>query len=288
MTHGDHTTPEHMSESGKDPDRGQVPGESDRLDLGASSPRPGNVTCEPDVGDAAISDDSLQTTAADGADAERIASESTEQAGPPRDASGKSADTTVERTLHEGETSDGQSPRSELVEPRAWESLATSLADLVTRLEESQRLLGRQVDHVDHLHAENQRLRAGELRTAISPLIRDLLRLHDDVGRLVEASTDESKRDLNVVQVSLLDVLVRAGIMSFEPDLDAQFDPKLHNAAGIVATGDAASERRIADVVRTGFHWEDGQILRVADVTVFKYTAPTDEPPHQQPDDINK
>lgn len=284
MTHGDDTTPEHMSELDMGPGHGQVAGDSDRLDLGVSSPRLANVTCEPGVGDAAVSDDSLQTSAADSADAERIASQTTEQAG----GSGESADTTVERTVHEVDASDGHSAPSAFVEPSAWESIATSLADLAARLEESQRLLGRQVDHVDRLHAENQRLRAGELRAAISPLVRDLLRLHDDVGRLAEASTDESKRDLNVVQVSLLDVLARAGIMSFEPEVDAQFDPKRHNAAGVVATGDAASERRIAEVVRTGFHWEDGQIVRVADVTVFKYTAPTDEPPYKEPDDINK
>jgi molecular chaperone GrpE (heat shock protein) len=286
MTHGDDTTPEHMSDSGKEPDHGGVPGESDRLDVEASSPRLANVTREPDVGDTTVSDDSLQV--ADSPDAERITSESTEQAGPPRTASGEPADTTVESTVHEGDTSDGHNAPSDLVEPRAWESVATSLADLTTRLEESQRLLARQVDHADRLHVENQRLRAGELRTAISPLIRDLLRLHDDVGRLAQASTDQSKHDLDVVQVSLLDVLVRAGITSFEPDLGAQFDPKLHNAAGVVATGDAASERRIAEVVRSGFHWEDRQVLRVADVTVFKYTAPTDEPPHKQQDNVNK
>jgi molecular chaperone GrpE len=287
MTHGDDTTPEHISELDADPDHSQVAGETDRLDLGLSSPRPASVTCGL-AGGAAVADDSLQTGAADSADAERIASESTEQAGPPRDGSGESAVTTAERTVHEVDASDGHSAPPGFVEPSAWESMATSLADLAARLEESQRLLGRQVDHVDHLHAENQRLRAGELRTAISPLVRDLLRLHDDVGRLAEASTDESKRDLNVVQVSLLDVLARAGIMSFEPEVDAQFDPKRHNAAGVVATGDAASERRIAEVIRTGFHWEDGQIVRVADVTVFKYTAPSDEPPHKEPDDINK
>jgi molecular chaperone GrpE (heat shock protein) len=287
MTHGDDTTPEHMSARDKDPDHGQVVGESDRLDVEAASPL-ANVTRKPDVGDATVAEDSPRAAVAESPDGERIASESTEQAGPPRDPGGESADTAVESTVHEGDTPDGHSPPSELIEPRAWESVASSLVDLAARLEESQRLLARQVDHVDHLHAENQRLRAGELRTAISPLIRDLLRLHDDVGRLAEASTDESKRDLDVVHVSLLDVLARTGITSFEPELDAQFDPKLHNAAGVVATGDTASERRIAEVVRTGFHWEDGQILRVADVTVFKYTAPTDEPQHQQPDDINK
>jgi molecular chaperone GrpE (heat shock protein) len=287
MTHGDDTTPEHMSDPGKAPDHGQVPGKSDRLDVEASSLRLANVTREPGVGDTTVSDDGLQVTA-DSPNTERITNESTEQADPPRTASGESADTTVESTMCEGDTSDEHNAPSDLVEPRAWESVATSLADLTTRLEESQRLLARQVDHADSLHVENQRLRAGELRAAILPLIRDLLRLHDDVGRLAQASTDQSKHDLDVVQVSLLDVLARAGITSFEPDLDAQFDPKLHNAAGVVATGDAASERRIAEVVRTGFHWEDRQVLRVADVTVFKYTAPTDEPPHKQPDNVNE
>jgi molecular chaperone GrpE (heat shock protein) len=281
MTWGDDTTPENVSGGEKEPDYAPVAEHGDRLGSGASAPRAADVAGDLDVRGAAVPDDSLQIGAADSVGAERTASQSAETASPFLDGSSEPADTTIETNVHEVEAHDDHGAPSELFEQSAWESVATSLANLVERLDESQRLLARQVDHVDHLHAENQRLRAGELRAAISPLVRDLLRLHDDVGRLAEASTDESKHDMDVVRVSLLDVLARAGIVSFEPEVDVQFDPKLHNATGVVTTCDATREHQIAEVIRTGFHWEDGQILRVADVAVFKYEAPSDELPHK-------
>jgi molecular chaperone GrpE (heat shock protein) len=157
------------------------------------------------------------------------------------------------------------------------QDIALVLANLDSRFEESQRLLGRQVDLVDRLHAENQRLRSGELRAATLPLIRDLLRLHDDIGRLANAGETDASQDLKVVQISLLDSLARAGVLDYTPAVGESFDPKLHSATGVVATEDEASDRTIAEVIRIGFHWEDGQVLRAADATVFKYRKPTDE-----------
>src|SRR5947209_9477437 len=71
----------------------------------------------------------------------------------------------------------------------AIERLTDALGALDERLAESQRLLAHQTELADRLHAENQRLRAGELRAAQLPLVRDLMRMHDDIGRLVAAST---------------------------------------------------------------------------------------------------
>ncbi len=153
-------------------------------------------------------------------------------------------------------------------------ALAASLASLDERLQESQRLLARQSDLVDKLHAENQRLRAGELRAATLPLMRDLLRLHDDIGRL--GGDGERRQDLEVVQISLLDALARNGITTFQPAVGEQFDPKQHSAAGVRETEDVNLDRSISDVIRVGFHWEDGQSIRVADVRVYKHTPPAE------------
>jgi molecular chaperone GrpE (heat shock protein) len=155
----------------------------------------------------------------------------------------------------------------------AWAAVSVSLSDLNERFEESQRLLSRQVELVDRLHAENQRLRSGELRGAISPLIRDLLRLHDDIGRLRDLATEESQRDLQVARVSLLDALARSGVVGFEPAATDRFDPKLHSVVGILAADGPDGDRTIAEVVRIGFRWEDGQIVRPCEVKVFKHRA---------------
>jgi len=152
------------------------------------------------------------------------------------------------------------------------EALATAFTGLDCRLEESQRLLVRQSELADKLHAENQRLRAGELRGAMLPLVRDLLRLHDDIGRI--ADTTEQVEDLELMQISLLDALSRNGIVSVRPAEGEQFDPKRHSAASVVEAVDASLDRSISEVIRLGFQWEDGQVIRVADVRVYKHTPP--------------
>lgn len=170
----------------------------------------------------------------------------------------------------------GGTPAEATAAGAAWEDIATALGDLGARIEESQGLLARQVELADRLHAENQRLRSGELRAALSPLVRDLLRLHDDIGRLLEVTEEAAQTDLTVVRESLLDALARNGALSFAPEPGVPFDPKLHGAVGVVATEQAEADRTVAETLRVGFRWEDAQMIRVADVRVFKYRAPED------------
>ncbi len=165
---------------------------------------------------------------------------------------------------------DGEAPGAD--DAPGLEALATALAGLEGRLAESQRLLVRQSELADKLHAENQRLRAGELRAAILPLVRDLLRLHDDIGRIADAT--EQAEDLELMKISLLDALARNGIVPVRPAAGEQFDPKRHSAASVVEADDPSLDRSISEVTRLGFQWEDGQVVRVADVCVYKHTPP--------------
>jgi molecular chaperone GrpE (heat shock protein) len=159
--------------------------------------------------------------------------------------------------------------------------LAAAVAALDVRLEEAQRLHARQSDLVDRLHAENQSLRAGEVRGAQLPLIRDLLRLHDDVGRLREAAAgDGDDGDLRIAQEGLVDVLARSGVESFAPEKGELFDPRMHAAAGAEPTADAALDKAVAEIVRQGFRWDSGEVIRVAEVRAYRYQgAAPDQPP---------
>jgi molecular chaperone GrpE (heat shock protein) len=158
-------------------------------------------------------------------------------------------------------------PEQEVV-PTA--ELAMAVKGLDARLEESQRLLARQSDLVDRLHVENQELRAGELRCAQLPLIRDLLRLHDDVGRMREAA-GESEHDLRLVHEGLSDTLARNGVEKFSPAHGDPFDPRFHAAAGVEPAADKALDKAVAEVVRQGFRWESGDTIRVAEVRAYRY-----------------
>jgi molecular chaperone GrpE (heat shock protein) len=157
--------------------------------------------------------------------------------------------------------------------------LATVLSALNERIEESQRLLTRQLTLADRLHEENQRLRSGELRGALMPLVRDLIRLNDNIGQLLQGDSDDrgdGSEALEIVLVALLDALARNGVTSFMPEVGDQFEPKLHSVAGVIDTSEIELNRSIAEVVRAGFRWDDGQLVRVADVRVRRH-IPADD-----------
>jgi molecular chaperone GrpE (heat shock protein) len=157
--------------------------------------------------------------------------------------------------------------------------LSARLAGFDERLEESQRLLARQTELVERLHAENQRLRKGEVRAAQLPLVRDVLRLHDDLGRLVDAAEGDSRKDLEIVRASLLDTLARNGITPFEGEAGEPFDSRRQSVAGVVGADDPALNRLIAETLRAGFAWDDGELIRVADVRVHRHVAPQQDAP---------
>lgn len=73
---------------------------------------------------------------------------------------------------------------------------------------------------------------AGELRAAQAPLVRDLLRLHDDLGRMRRAAGERGEY-LRLVQESLLGTLARNGIEAFAPAPGEPFDSTVHAASGI-------------------------------------------------------
>lgn len=193
---------------------------------------------------------------------------STEAAGPGEEAVGlpsTDADGAEEPTVH-SESADA-TPLAE------HPDLLDAIARFDQRLGESQRLLDRQLDLADRLHGENQVLRAGELRSAQLPLVRDLLRLHDDLGRMRDSVEDDG--DLRIVQHSLADTLARNGVVAFEPDRGEEFDSRAHSAAGVEDTVEEGLNRTVAAVVKQGFRWESGEVIRVAEVTAYRYQEPS-------------
>jgi molecular chaperone GrpE (heat shock protein) len=152
------------------------------------------------------------------------------------------------------------------------ERVESGLAQLDSRVVEFQRLLDRQAELTERLHAENQSLRAGELREAQLPFIRDLIRLSDDLERM-RAVAAESAGDLGMVHASLTDILLRNGVQRFEVEQGEPFDPRLHSAAGIEPTDREELDKAVAEVVRAGFRWDSGEVIRVAEVRAYRFSG---------------
>lgn len=147
------------------------------------------------------------------------------------------------------------------------------LERLDDRLEESQRLLARQSDIATSLHAENQRLKAGELMRAQLPLVRDVVKLHDLVGQMLDDDPEAAAaRNLEILRDAVLDALARNGIESAPVEPGDPLDLRRHKIVGVDPTDDPAADRTIAAIRKVGFTADDATPVRPADVRVFKHT----------------
>jgi molecular chaperone GrpE (heat shock protein) len=152
--------------------------------------------------------------------------------------------------------------------------LARELAASQRRGDELATVARKQTEMADELHAENRRLRTGEIREAVAPLVRGLARLADDLS-LMGATADEAPKDLVHLARQVEDLLHDAGVFALRPEIGEPFDPHFHRATGKAKTDDSALQGTIARVSRSGLRRDDGRLLRPVDVVVFRYEAPS-------------
>jgi molecular chaperone GrpE (heat shock protein) len=153
------------------------------------------------------------------------------------------------------------------------------LTELVRALEESNRISAERERLIDRLYEENQGLRAGELQQALMPILRDLMRLFDDLQKTAAAyserpSLDSAQvlREWEFFRDSALDILSRHGVEPCAANEGSSFDPREQRVCGTVATTDQSQDRKIVRVIRLGFRTET-RILRTADVEVYRATS---------------
>lgn len=131
-------------------------------------------------------------------------------------------------------------------------------------------------EQVERLHAELQQHREGMLERATRPLLNAVIRVHDDLGKVVaslrarppeEITPERTFRVLDGFREDLELLLAQHGVEPFEP-VDDIFDPRLHTALRTVHTGDPGLTGRIAERLRPGFSHGEA-LLQKARVAVF-------------------
>lgn len=133
---------------------------------------------------------------------------------------------------------------------------------------------------IDHLRDELDRLRRGERRGLLRPLLVEICRLRNDLLR----QAGELPADFDAERAALLLrsyaesvelALENNGVISFAPDSGDAFDPRMHRRVGGQPAPDSAFAGRIAQVRRDGYLDVDANSpIAPAEVVVFAAAAP--------------
>jgi molecular chaperone GrpE len=174
---------------------------------------------------------------------------------------------------------------------RAIEALGDRLSQrldaIQTALERDARAEATRERVVDRLHTELQEYKQDLLLKVQRPIFIDLIQLHDDIGKMIEARPAvEGDADravagrglLESIQVAIEDILYRQGVEPFAADGDA-FDPRRQRAVATVATDDPSRNKFIAARLRKGFQAGE-KLIRPELVSVYTHrpSTPTDPP----------
>jgi molecular chaperone GrpE (heat shock protein) len=152
--------------------------------------------------------------------------------------------------------------------PAKLDAAARAVEDLERRVEELARLRRHDTDLVDRLHAENSRLRQGELTEAMAPLLRGLIRLHDQMTSL---GGDDPQSVAGILRAQLLQILdVTVDVRPYSAVQGAPFDPARHLGVRGIPTDDPARDRTIVRTVKPGFVRGESTVVRPAETEVYR------------------
>jgi molecular chaperone GrpE len=133
---------------------------------------------------------------------------------------------------------------------------------------------------IDHLSAEVDKLRRGERRVLLRPLLVEICRLRNDLLRQAgELPADFDTRRAALLLRSYAEsaelTLENSGVVTFAPDCGDAFDPRMHRRVGGEPASEPAFAGRIARVLRDGYLDVDANSpIAPAEVVVFAATVP--------------
>lgn len=178
-------------------------------------------------------------------------------------------------------------------------SLSQQLVDLKGSVDRELRAEAAREKVVDRLHAELQEYKQDLLLSMMRPVFLDLIQLHDDIGKILDAheppdlsgeavdSSDEPAAPVNPdaprppllglvagIRQGIEDILYRQGVEPFTT-MDDGFDARRQRVVSTVPTDDPQRVRSVAARLRQGFRAGE-RIIRPEIVTV--YSTSVDSP----------
>ena len=135
---------------------------------------------------------------------------------------------------------------------------------------------------VDRLHAELQEYKQDFLLKVQRPIFIDLIQLHDDIGKMIEARHSDRRPEptagrvrgvLESIQTAIEDILYRQGVEPFSRRGRRVRSPASSARSRPRSTDDPARNKTVAARLRKGFQAGD-KLIRPEIVTVFTLRQP--------------
>ncbi|WP_246236978.1 nucleotide exchange factor GrpE [Actinomadura chibensis] len=160
-----------------------------------------------------------------------------------------------------------------------------ALAGLAARLDREHERAAHREAVIDRLHAENQRLRRGELEAMLEPVRAALYRLHDRTRRESRRLAAPGPADppdppdrhrtallLAAVADDVADALARLGVERFTVEPGQPYDASRHRPVAVTPVDDPLRADTVTAVESDGFE-RGGKVLRKAEVGVGRLSA---------------
>jgi molecular chaperone GrpE (heat shock protein) len=162
---------------------------------------------------------------------------------------------------------------------RLLNEMNEGIKTLALLLEEANRLATDRERIIDRLHQENQTLRQGELQQSLLPILRDSIRLYDDLKQTAQNYAERENlmpanvaRDFHCFADTVCDILYRHGVESYSAAEGDAFNSKEHRVVSVVQTHLREKDRTIARTVREGFRG-NSTVVRLSEAEVYKYVS---------------
>lgn len=151
----------------------------------------------------------------------------------------------------------------------------TLAGEFTAALARQQELARRREEIVTRLHDEVERLRRGELDTALDLVRHLLIRLHDQILRQAEHVTepfgvDELRALLTALADEAADAVASTGVERYVPRPGEAFDRAVQRPVGRTPAEGPEADHTVARVVAAGFV-QGERVVRKADVVVFRW-----------------
>jgi molecular chaperone GrpE len=126
---------------------------------------------------------------------------------------------------------------------------------------------------IDRLHEENQRLKQGQHRVVLEPVVADLIRLHDQLSREARRSGAEDTL-IGSFAEEVAEILDRCGIEVFAAAPGEAYQSDRHRPLAVVPTADQELHNTVAEGVAAGFYdRETSRVRRPAQARFHQYCA---------------